>query len=323
MTLWEYDQSLGIERFCGVDEAGRGPLAGDVYAAAVILDPSRPIDGLNDSKKLTEKKREALYPEIQEKALSWSVGIATVAEIEEYNILQATFLAMRRAVEGLSVPPSMALIDGNRDPKLGIPTRLLVKGDGTSAAIAAASIIAKVSRDHYMQQVDAAYPQYQFGKHKGYGTKLHYEMLDLYGESPVHRHSFLKSYYKQRQNTPAAGSKETGSRGEQLAADYLTQHGCEILARNWHCAYGELDLVARKEDLLLFVEVKTRSAGMIAVPAEAVTLSKRKKLTQAAQGYLLQNPLPLQPRFDILEIYLDANGNFTRAVWLENAFDAV
>lgn len=316
MTLLEYDVSLGIENFCGVDEAGRGPLAGDVYAAAVILDPTRPIEGLNDSKKLTEKKREALFPEIKEKALSWSVGIATVQEIETYNILQATFLAMRRAVAELSVRPSMAIVDGNRNPGLDIPTRLLVKGDGTSAAVAAASIIAKVSRDYYMREVDATFPQYQFARHKGYGTRLHYEMLDLYGESPVHRHSFLKSYYKQREVS-------TGSRGEQMAAAYLTEQGCEILAHNWHAPYGEIDLIARKGETLLFVEVKTRSAGMIATPAEAVTLSKRKKLTDTAKAYLVQNPLPLQPRFDILEIYLDGSGAFSRAVWLENAFDAV
>ncbi len=318
MTLLEYDQSLGIEGFCGVDEAGRGPLAGDVYAAAVILDPARPIDGLNDSKKLTERKREALFPEIQEKALSWAVGIATVEEIETYNILQATFLAMGRAVAGLSVRPSMALVDGNRSPGLDIPTRLLVGGDGTSAAIAAASILAKVSRDHYMQQLDARYPQYQFAKHKGYGTKLHYEMLDLYGESPVHRHSFLKKYYQQRGNPPT-----TGSRGETLAADYLAGQGCEILCRNWHAPSGEIDLIARKGEYLLFVEVKTRSAGMIATPAEAVTFSKQRKLTETAKAYLLQNPLPLQPRFDILEVYLDGNGACLRTVWLENAFDAV
>ena len=318
MTLWEYDQSLGISGFCGVDEAGRGPLAGDVYAAAVILDPNNPIDGLNDSKKLTEKKREALYPEIKEKALAWSVGIATVEEIEKYNILQATYLAMRRAVEGLAVKPVMALVDGNRDPSLGIPTRLLVKGDGTSAAIAAASILAKVSRDHYMQQIDAEYPQYQFSKHKGYGTKLHYEMLDLYGESPVHRHSFLKSYYKQR-SVPAP---DTGSSGEQAAAVYLMKQGCDIIARNWHCPYGEIDLIARKDAYLLFIEVKTRSAGMLAPPAEAVTFSKQHKLTLAAESYLMENPWPLTPRFDVIEIYLDEKGRHTRTVWLENAFDA-
>lgn len=318
MTLLEYDQSLGIEKFCGVDEAGRGPLAGDVYAAAVVLDPARLIEGLNDSKKLTEKKREALFPEIQEKALSWAVGIATVEEIETYNILQATFLAMRRAVAGLSFRPSMALVDGNRNPGLDLPTRLLVKGDGTSAAVAAASILAKVSRDRYMRQIDAAYPQYQFAKHKGYGTKLHYEMLDLYGESPVHRHSFLKKYYQQQEKVLT-----TGRCGEMLAAEYLTQHGCEIIDRNWHSAYGEIDLIARKGENLLFVEVKTRSAGMIATPAEAVILSKQKKITETAKAYLLQNPLDLQPRFDILEIYLDGNGNYLRAAWLENAFDAV
>ena len=139
MTLDEYDRSLGIEGLCGVDEAGRGPLAGDVYAAAVILDPDHPIEGLNDSKKLTEKKREALYPVILEKAAAWSVGVATVEEIETYNILQATFLAMRRAVTGLSVPPALVLVDGNRNPGLELPTRLLVKGDGTSACVAAAS----------------------------------------------------------------------------------------------------------------------------------------------------------------------------------------
>lgn len=319
MTLDEYDRSLGIEGLCGVDEAGRGPLAGDVYAAAVILDPKNPIEGLNDSKKLTEKKREALYPVILEKAAAWSVGVATVEEIETYNILQATFLAMRRAVAGLSVPPALVLVDGNRNPGLELPTRLLVKGDGTSACVAAASIVAKVSRDHYMAEVAKAYPQYQFPRHKGYGTKLHYEMLDLYGESPVHRHSFLKSYYRKKGEFPPT----TGSRGEQLAAGYLTGQGCEILARNWHAPCGELDIVARQGEILAFVEVKTRGPKMIASPAEAVNFSKRQRLVATAEEYLIQNPLQLQPRFDILEIYLDEDGGFLRADWLQNAFDAV
>ena len=317
MTLYEYDRSLGIENFCGVDQAGRGPLAGDVYAAAVILDPAKPIEGLNDSKKLSEKKREALFAEIKEKAAAWSVGVATVEEIEAYNILQATFLAMRRAVDGLSIRPSLALVDGNRNPGLDIPTRLLVKGDGTSAAVAAASIVAKVSRDHYMAELDAQYPEYQFLRHKGYGTKLHYEMLDQYGESPVHRHSFLKSYYAKKGKGAPGG---TGSKGEQMAADYLTARGCEILGRNWRCPYGEIDLILRQGETLIFAEVKTRGPGMLATPAEAVTASKRRRLLDAAALYLSQNPLPLQPRFDILEIYLDGEGNFLKAVWLENAF---
>ena len=317
MTLYEYDRSLGIGNLCGVDEAGRGPLAGDVYAAAVILDPAKPIEGLNDSKKLSEKKREALFAEIKEKAAAWSVGVATVEEIEAYNILQATFLAMRRAVDGLSIRPSLALVDGNRNPGLDIPTRLLVKGDGTSAAVAAASIVAKVSRDHYMAELDAQYPEYQFLRHKGYGTKLHYEMLDQYGESPVHRHSFLKSYYAKKGKGAPGG---TGSKGEQMAADYLTARGCEILGRNWRCPYGEIDLILRQGETLIFAEVKTRGPGMLAAPAEAVTASKRRRLLDAAALYLSQNPLPLQPRFDILEIYLDGEGNFLKAVWLENAF---
>lgn len=180
---------------CGVDEAGRGPLAGGVCAAAVILDPDRPIPGLNDSKKLTPKKREELYDQITAHALAWSVAWASEGEIDEYNILNATFLAMRRALEGLEATPDCVLVDGNRDPKFesGVPTITLVKGDGRSATVAAASILAKVTRDRAMLELDKQYPQYRFAQHKGYGTKLHYEMLAQYGVSPVHRRSFLKN----------------------------------------------------------------------------------------------------------------------------------
>ena len=182
----------GFKTICGIDEAGRGPLAGPVYAAAVILPMDLEIDGLNDSKKLTEKKREALFDVICEKAISYSIGIATEEEIDEINILNATFLAMRRAVEGLSVKPDYALIDGNQHPQLSIPDETVVKGDGKSMSIAAASILAKVSRDRFMLQIAEKYPEYCFEKHKGYGTKLHYEMIEKYGVSPVHRRSFLK-----------------------------------------------------------------------------------------------------------------------------------
>ena len=182
----------GFKTICGIDEAGRGPLAGPVYAAAVILPLDLEIDGLNDSKKLTEKKREVLFDIICEKAISYSIGIATEEEIDEINILNATFLAMRRAVEGLSVKPDYALIDGNQHPKLSIPDETVVKGDGKSMSIAAASILAKVSRDRFMLQIAEKYPEYCFEKHKGYGTKLHYEMIEKYGVAPVHRRSFLK-----------------------------------------------------------------------------------------------------------------------------------
>ena len=196
--LFLFDREQECEVLCGVDAAGRGPLAGDVYAAAVILPRDCTIDGLNDSKKLTEKKREALFAEIQEKAVSYCIATASVEEIEEHNILNATFLAMRRAVEGLARRPQIALVDGNRNPGLSVHTKCIVKGDATSASIAAASILAKVARDHYMQKVAEQYPEYEFERHKGYGTKLHYQKLDEFGESPVHRHSFLKKYYAQK-----------------------------------------------------------------------------------------------------------------------------
>ncbi len=181
---------------CGVDEAGRGPLAGDVYAAAVILDPMNPIDGINDSKKLTEKKRELLFEEICSKAVSYSIATATVEEIEEINILNAAMLAMKRAVEGLSVVPSYVLVDGNKMPDISIMVETVVKGDANSASIAAASILAKVARDKKLIELDEIYPEYGFSKHKGYGTKAHYEALIKYGPSPVHRMSFLKKLYK-------------------------------------------------------------------------------------------------------------------------------
>lgn len=198
--LSEYDEAVrnSVGTFCGVDEAGRGPLAGDVYAAAVILDPDNPIEGLNDSKKLSEKKREALYDEIIEKAKDYCIARATVAEIEEINILQAAMLAMKRAVSGLEEMPVMALIDGNKTPDLNCEAKAVVKGDATSASIAAASILAKVERDRYMQKMAEEYPQYAFERHKGYGTKLHYEKILEYGPCPIHRPSFLKKLYEKK-----------------------------------------------------------------------------------------------------------------------------
>ena len=188
----EKRKAYGI--ICGIDEAGRGPLAGDVYAAAVILGDDVFIDGLNDSKKLSEKKRKQLFDEIIEKAEAYCIATATAAEIDEYNILGATFLAMKRACEGLGIKPEYALIDGNRTPGLPIPCEAVVKGDSVSASIAAASILAKVARDRYMKELDAKYPEYQFCKHKGYGTKLHYELLSQYGMCPEHRRSFFKKH---------------------------------------------------------------------------------------------------------------------------------
>ena len=206
MELWDYERQAwnsGAETVCGVDEAGAGPLMGPVYAAAVILPGELDIPGLNDSKKLTEKKREALYEVITTQAVSWSVTRVEAWEIDEMDILNARMLAMNRAIAGLSITPELCLIDGNRDHgsavAIAAPHRCRVGGDGISASIAAASSLAKVSRDRYVStELEAQYPQYQFAKHKGYGTKLHYAMLDQYGPCPAHRKSFLKKWEAKR-----------------------------------------------------------------------------------------------------------------------------
>ncbi|MGN1468108.1 MAG: ribonuclease HII [Ruminococcus sp.] len=181
----------GYTSICGVDEAGRGPLAGPVCAAAVILPENKIIEGVNDSKKLSEKKREQLFEKIKEEAAAYSIAFSTVEEIEEHNILNATLLAMKRAVEGLNISADYAMIDGNKTPDLAIPCESIVKGDANSASIAAASILAKVSRDRLCYEYAKKYPEYMFDKHKGYGTKLHIEMLKKYGPCEIHRMSFL------------------------------------------------------------------------------------------------------------------------------------
>lgn len=182
----------GFNIICGVDEAGRGPLAGPVYAAAVILPSDCVIEGINDSKKLTEKKREALFDEIKEKALAYGIASADEKEIDEINILNATFLAMKRAIDSLSVKPDLALIDGNQKPHTDIEEVTVIKGDAKSMSIAAASVLAKVSRDRFMLEMAEKYPQYEFARHKGYGTKLHYEKIAQYGVCDIHRRTFLK-----------------------------------------------------------------------------------------------------------------------------------
>ena len=200
-SLYELEAELHREGYalvCGVDEAGRGPLAGPVCAAAVILPENCELPGLNDSKKLTEKKREALYDQIIEKAVAYGIAFSTVEEIEEINILSAALLAMNRAIEKLGVSPDVALIDGNTTRDIAVPARAVVGGDGKCACIAAASVLAKVTRDRLMLDMAKEYPQYAFEKHKGYGTKVHYAALEEYGPSPIHRMSFLKKFYAKR-----------------------------------------------------------------------------------------------------------------------------
>lgn len=201
VNMWEIEQGYydrGVQLLCGVDEAGRGPLAGPVCAAAVILPPNIDIPGLNDSKKLSDKRRRELFPVIKEKAIAFAIAFADHKEIDEINILQATYLAMERAISQLPVKPEAAIIDGNRAKDFGIPVETIVHGDSRSASIAAASILAKVTRDDYMLQLAQEYPQYGFNIHKGYGTKAHYAALTEYGASPIHRMSFLKKFYGEK-----------------------------------------------------------------------------------------------------------------------------
>lgn len=201
MNMWEIEDSCyadGVKMICGVDEAGRGPLAGPVCAAAVILPPHLEIPGLTDSKKLTDKKRRELFPIIKEQALAYGIGLASEGEIDEINILQATFLAMQRALDQLEIKPDLALIDGNREKDFGVPVKTVVKGDSLSMNIAAASILAKVTRDDLMVELAETYPQYGFEIHKGYGTKAHYAALTEHGPSPIHRMTFLKKFYGEK-----------------------------------------------------------------------------------------------------------------------------
>lgn len=200
-SMWDIENSFyesGVQCICGVDEAGRGPLAGPVCAAAVILPRNIEIPGLNDSKKLSDKRRRELFPVIQQEALAYAIAFADHIEIDEINILQATYLAMQRALDQLAIKPDLALIDGNRARDFGVPVQTVVHGDSLSASIAAASILAKVTRDDYMLHMAQAYPQYGFEVHKGYGTKAHYAALDTFGACEIHRMSFLKKYYGEK-----------------------------------------------------------------------------------------------------------------------------
>ena len=289
----------------GVDEAGRGPLAGPVVAAAVILPNSYNLEGLDDSKKVTPKKRSQLFVEIQHQATAISVGVVAAADIDKTNILQATQQAMKMALGRLKPRPDQAVIDGYALPTQIIPNKGVIKGDQTVDVIKAASIIAKVTRDNMMEQYDIIFPVYGFKKHKGYGTREHMDKLRLNKACAIHRKSFK----------PVAAAMPTLSWlrkegrivqwGEQVAAVYLIEKGYEILTMNLCCdPYGEIDIIAEKDGIIIFVEVKTYSKKQLGTPAQNINQNKLKKLEAAINKYTVDMQVEKDISLDVICVYL-------------------
>ncbi len=317
MNLFEFDRNFNACVLCGVDEAGRGPLAGPVVAAAVVLKENAQnlIPEVNDSKKISEKKREILFDRVIESSQDYGIGIVGVEDIEKRNILQATFLAMKLAIQNLKIQPDLTLIDGNRMPDLKINAKCVVKGDSKSASIAAASILAKVTRDRIMLDYDKKYPNYGFGKHKGYGTKEHYANILKYGSIPIHSMSFLK---KIRDKISTVQSVN-GQLGEKISYEFLKNHKYNIIAKNYKSEYGEIDLIAVKNCYICFIEVKFRSQNCGYLPKEAVNASKQRKIIKTAISFMKKHPCQYQPRFDVVEVVRKVSGDF-EARHIENAF---
>ena len=289
----------------GVDEAGRGPLAGPVVAAAVILPNSYNLEGLDDSKKLTPKKRSQLFVDIKHQATAIGVGVVAAADIDKTNILQATQQAMKMALGRLKPRPDQAVIDGHELPTQIIPNKGVIKGDQTVDVIKAASIIAKVTRDNMMEQYDIIFPAYGFRKHKGYGTREHMDKLRLNKACVIHRKSFK----------PVASAMPTlswlrkedgiGQWGEQTAAVYLVERGYEIVAMNVHCdPYGVIDIIAEKDGIVTFVEVKTYSKKQLGTPAQNIDQNKLKKLEAAIHKYVVDMKVKKDIFLDVICVYL-------------------
>lgn len=290
----------------GVDEAGRGPLAGPVVAAAVILLPDPDLAGLDDSKRLTPARRDALFDRIHQQAVAVGMGVSDSGEIDRLNILQATLKAMRDAISALSVTPDRVLIDGSHRPGSGLPEMTFVDGDARCLSIAAASVIAKVTRDRMMADYDRLYPGYGFAAHKGYGSARHLQALQLLGPCPIHRRSFAPVGDGGQALAPEEeGRRRIGLRGEEIAVEWLERKGFAILGRNFRAGGAEIDVVASKEDVLAFVEVKTDVAGGFGGPAVRVDEEKQRRLARAATMYLKQHDCrELAPRFDVIAVQI-------------------
>ena len=311
--LWE----TGYDLIAGIDEVGRGPLAGPVVAAAVILPKECKIEGVNDSKKLSAKKREELYDIILEKAVSYGIGIVSNERIDEINILQATYEAMREALSQLKPKADYILADAVTIPMVSTPQRGIVKGDAKSMSIGAASIVAKVYRDRLMEAYEEVYPGYGFASNKGYGAAEHIEGLKKLGPTPIHRKTFLKNLLPQeRENTT-----DKGHRGEALAAKQMEKMGYEILERNFHALKAEIDIIAKKDNTIVFTEVKYRQSEEMGTPAEAVGYQKQQNIIRAAKVYMAQNCLMEEGydfRFDVAEVLTQDGKTYFR--YTEDAF---
>ena len=308
---------------CGIDEVGRGPLAGPVVACAVILPRDTDILYLDDSKKLSPGKREMLCERIREKAVAIGLGQVEAERIDQINILNATYEAMRQAIRNLSVRPAVLLNDAVTIPEVDIPQIPIIKGDQKSVSIAAASIVAKVTRDRLMTEYDQIMPEYGFAQNKGYGSRMHIEALERYGPSPIHRRSFIGNFsLPDTEDGPTAAARENkrtvGSLYEEQAAEYLEKNGLRILERNFRSHAGEIDLIARDGEYLVFVEVKYRRDSTQGEALEAITPAKQKTILKVAGAYLTLHHMSLQTpcRFDAVGI----NGD--QLVWVRDAFQA-
>nr|WP_294680701.1 ribonuclease HII [uncultured Anaerotignum sp.] len=309
--------AAGYELVAGVDEVGRGPLAGPVVAAAVVLPQGCKIEGVNDSKKLSAKKREELYDVILEQAITYGIGVVSNERIDEINILQATYEAMREALSQLSPHADYILADAVTIPRISTPQRGIVKGDAKSMSIGAASIIAKVYRDRLMESYDSVYPGYSFAANKGYGSAEHIAGIQGLGLTPIHRRSFVKNLRPQEAETAV----EKGGRGELLAARQMEKMGYEILERNFHALRGEIDIIAKKENMIVFTEVKYRRDETMGIPAEAVDSRKQQNIIRTAKAYIAQNchlEMGYDFRFDVAEVLNSEGKTYFR--YTEDAF---
>lgn len=318
----------GFRVIAGIDEAGRGPLAGPVVAAAVVLPFECEVEGVRDSKTMTAEQREAAFARVMERAEAVGVGFVEPVEIDRLNILRATHQAMRKAFESLPMRPDFALIDGLPVHPFPVLQKAVVKGDGRCASIAAASIVAKVTRDRIMREADALYPAYGFARHKGYPTAEHVALLREHGPCPLHRRSFGPVAElipaQVHDGDPALfesdSRREVGDSGEIVACAHLRRLGWEVLATRYHCREGEVDIIARDGETVCFVEVKARRGR--SAPAEAVHAAKRARIVKAAEAWLFEQEMDESAcRFDVVEVVFGADGN-ARVRLITGAFAA-